>query len=1094
MATSYAITPGSVSVSEGAGTQSFTITRSGGLPAETVYASTAQGEGYTNSGDYTGLSNQSLSFALNQTTATVTVAITNDTVVESNETFGLVVQRNTSDPLTTYLAKTTFTIVDNDTLATGTSTPDTVRQGTDTTTTLAVNGVTNGTIDSEPLASDISISLADGSGGYVDKDWYKVTLNKGNVYTFAGSATSLTTGLMDIALYGQNGTQAHAAVEGASPSFTFDTAYQSSATQTYFVAVSAGGSAPTWKTATGNYSVTLTSQVSSTTLDQIPKSIQSTTQMPLGTTLGTIDSADVSGGTDDDYYAVTLIGGDKYTFIANAGVSSADTLDSVVIRLRDSNGNILATGDMTAAGTNPSFDYSVPGSGSRTYYLAISASTAGSGSGLTAADKTGQYQITLAHQAAVSQPTSSVSASGFDPTIVSGGSISFGFGTTKWGAISPNTADPDQLLTHPAVDIKAILGSKVDSFAAGDVVEVDKNDYLGWYVRIHHSGTSAPAINGADDFYTLYSHLQYQPLVSVGQSVSAGQHIGEVGTTGNESVQNGYGLLHFEIRLFDGLLHPWEWTAWDLPKAGVNTTNIYLYGSLSEDSLRADPTGTGHGYINPANFLVENGTATSNAATTLSNATSASQIGALKQGIDYSRGTNLSPTDVAVAGKSFVGRYIGVTDGQGYLRPAEAAQLTQAGLTIVSIYERNPTTISYFTPQQAIDDARDAISAAQKAGQPVGSAIYFTVDMDPGRGADGSTNLAIIDKYFQGISSYFSQHESPYSIGVYGAGDVLRTVLSDSSVGAKYTWLAYAPGWAGNNTFSSENIEQTRNSTPSNPINLGGAIVDLDVAHTQSFGAWGDITVSSDSIQQESLVGSAGLLTIQASTNTGTNLTVSSQGQNVVVSHGDTGNVLMQAIQFAELLFTGGTGNDTLTVGQLSGTDIANHTVLFNGMDGNDHLDASTTDKTIVARGGNGDDFLASGSGDDVLEGGAGQDTLVGGSGIDTSAFSGGSTEYFVTYDALSSTYSVKDAVSSRDGTDKLTSVELLQFSDGVRQLATSDALSVQRVHQALFGKAQGSAAFSESLLVFLNQELRFQNEEKDSPLEVAARVDSKLQ
>ncbi len=32
------------------------------------------------------------------------------------------------------------------------------------------------------------------------------------------------------------------------------------------------------------------------------------------------------------------------------------------------------------------------------------------------------------------------------------------------------------------------------------------------------------------------------------------------------------------------------------------------------------------------------------------------------------------------------------------------------------------------------------------------------------------------------------------------------------------------------------------------------------------------------------------------------------------------------------------------------------------------------------------------------------------------------------------------------------------------------------------------------SKLVFLNQELRFQNEEKDSPLEVAARVDSKLQ
>jgi len=98
------------------------------------------------------------------------------------------------------------------------------------------------------------------------------------------------------------------------------------------------------------------------------------------------------------------------------------------------------------------------------------------------------------------------------------------------------------------------------------------------------------------------------------------------------------------------------------------------------------------------------------------------------------------------------------------------------------------------------------------------------------------------------------------------------------------------------------------------------------------------------------------------------------------------------------------------------------------------------------------------------LTGSAGNDSIDGGTGIDTAVFSASSTEYLVTYDAISSTYSVKDTVSSRDGTDKLISVELLQFSDGVKQLATSDALSAQRVHQALFGKAQSSAAFSESL------------------------------
>ena len=113
--TTYAISPNPGSVGEGAGSLSFTVTRSGGLPSETIYASTTQTEGYSNNGDYTGFVNQNVAFALNQTQATVSVWITDDTSVESSETFGLIVQRNASDPITTYLAKTTFTIIDNDT-------------------------------------------------------------------------------------------------------------------------------------------------------------------------------------------------------------------------------------------------------------------------------------------------------------------------------------------------------------------------------------------------------------------------------------------------------------------------------------------------------------------------------------------------------------------------------------------------------------------------------------------------------------------------------------------------------------------------------------------------------------------------------------------------------------------------------------------------------------------------------------------------------------------------------------------------------------------------------------------------------------------
>jgi Ca2+-binding RTX toxin-like protein len=116
--TSYSLTPSSTSVSEGVGTITFTVTRSGDLPAETIFASTTTNQGSSNNGDYTGLLNQAITFSAGQTTRTFTVSITNDSNVESNETFGVIIQRNASDPVSTFLDSSTFTIQDNDTVAT----------------------------------------------------------------------------------------------------------------------------------------------------------------------------------------------------------------------------------------------------------------------------------------------------------------------------------------------------------------------------------------------------------------------------------------------------------------------------------------------------------------------------------------------------------------------------------------------------------------------------------------------------------------------------------------------------------------------------------------------------------------------------------------------------------------------------------------------------------------------------------------------------------------------------------------------------------------------------------------------------------------
>ena len=117
--TTYFVSPNHATVSEGAGTLTFKVTRSGRLPAETIYFSTVHGaaNGYASNShesDYVGRANVPLAFGANVVSQDVTVTIKDDTVVEGNETFGVIVQRNTSEPVTTFLAKGDFTILDNE--------------------------------------------------------------------------------------------------------------------------------------------------------------------------------------------------------------------------------------------------------------------------------------------------------------------------------------------------------------------------------------------------------------------------------------------------------------------------------------------------------------------------------------------------------------------------------------------------------------------------------------------------------------------------------------------------------------------------------------------------------------------------------------------------------------------------------------------------------------------------------------------------------------------------------------------------------------------------------------------------------------------
>ncbi|TWU57387.1 Calx-beta domain-containing protein [Rubripirellula reticaptiva] len=109
------ISPATVSVGEAAGNATFTVTRTGGSDgAVTVGYTTANGTATAGS-DYTA-NNGTVSFADGETSKTISVAILNDTVEESNETFTVTLSNTTGGATLGTTTVSTATIVDNDTV------------------------------------------------------------------------------------------------------------------------------------------------------------------------------------------------------------------------------------------------------------------------------------------------------------------------------------------------------------------------------------------------------------------------------------------------------------------------------------------------------------------------------------------------------------------------------------------------------------------------------------------------------------------------------------------------------------------------------------------------------------------------------------------------------------------------------------------------------------------------------------------------------------------------------------------------------------------------------------------------------------------
>ena len=135
--------------------------------------------------------------------------------------------------------------------------------------------------------------------------------------------------------------------------------------------------------------------------------------------------------------------------------------------------------------------------------------------------------------------------------------------------------------------------------------------------------------------------------------------------------------------------------------------------------------------------------------------------------------------------------------------------------------------------------------------------------------------------------------------------------------------------------------------------------------------------------------------------------------QSVITNRGANFASLFTTLLRNDDTVHGGSGADTLAARE--GNDI------LNGQGGNDHL-----------IGGVGLDTLNGGDGDDRLDGGADNDSITGGAGNDTAGYAGTRDSYEIR--KLSFGWQV-GARTGDEGTDTLSGVEYLQFTDGTLAL-----------------------------------------------------------
>jgi hypothetical protein len=196
-------------------------------------------------------------------------------------------------------------------------------------------------------------------------------------------------------------------------------------------------------------------------------------------------------------------------------------------------------------------------------------------------------------------------------------------------------------------------------------------------------------------------------------------------------------------------------------------------------------------------------------------------------GIDC--GNPLNASDVAAlkaGGVQFVGRYLGFSPtGWKHLTPKEVEIITSAGLSILSIFERNADRTKGGA-KAGYEDGQWAMDRADILGQPKGSAIYWCVDYDTGR-----ADLESVEAYLRAVKNTVG---SDYLVGVYGEFDVVEAMVNCGVVDLAWQTLAWSRGKV------SDKIQVYQKTAP---VSFSGVRhkVDLNDSYGGE-GLWGQVT------------------------------------------------------------------------------------------------------------------------------------------------------------------------------------------------------------------------------------------------------------